>query len=87
MPCTCCRNGITVNRWPHGYAPEFNSLFDPPLPPALRPEVIGRARFGRISIANADSGAAAYTDAAIDQAYRAVHELLSAEVPAAAAAL
>jgi spermidine dehydrogenase len=76
---------ITVNRWPHGYAPEFNSLFDPPVPPAQRPEVIGRARFGRISIANADSGAAAYTDAAIDQAHRAVHELLSAEVPTATA--
>ena len=24
---------ITINRWPHGYAPEFNSLFDAPLPP------------------------------------------------------
>ena len=33
--------------------------------------MIGRARFGRIAIANSDSGAAAYTDSAIDQAYRA----------------
>jgi spermidine dehydrogenase len=68
---------ITVNRWPHGYAPEFNSLFDPHLPPAQRPEVIGRARFGRIAIANSDSAAAAYTDAAIEQAHRAVSELLA----------
>jgi spermidine dehydrogenase len=68
---------ITVNRWPHGYAPEFNSLFDPHLPPAQRPEVIGRARFGRVAIANSDSAAAAYTDAAIEQAHRAVGELLS----------
>jgi spermidine dehydrogenase len=68
---------IAVNRWPHGYAPEFNSLFDPRLPPSQRPEVLGRARFGRIAIANADSAAAAYTDAAIEQAHRAVAELLS----------
>jgi spermidine dehydrogenase len=69
---------ITVNRWPHGYAPEYNSLFDPHVPEAQRPHVIGRARFGRIAIANADAGAAAYTDAAIDQAQRAVNELLRA---------
>jgi spermidine dehydrogenase len=68
---------ITVNRWPHGYAPEFNSLFDPHLPPSQRPEVLGRARFGRIAIANSDSAAAAYTDAAIEQAHRAVAELLA----------
>ena len=67
---------ITVNRWPHGYAPEYNSLFDPPLPLSQQPHVIGRARFGRIAIANSDSAAAAYTDAAIDQAHRAVEELL-----------
>jgi len=67
---------ITVNRWPHGYAPEYNSLFDPVVPEAQRPHVIGRARYGRITIANSDSGAAAYTDSAIDQASRAVGELL-----------
>jgi spermidine dehydrogenase len=66
---------ITVNRWPHGYAPEYNSLYDPDLPEAQRPHVIARARFGRITIANSDSGAAAYTDCAIDQAQRAVAEL------------
>ena len=66
---------ITVNRWPHGYAYEYNPLFDPDWPPGQEPHVIGRARFGRITIANSDAGAAAYTDSAIDQAYRAVAEL------------
>jgi spermidine dehydrogenase len=69
---------ITVNRWPHGYAYEYNQLFDPEWPQGEQPHVIGRARFGRIAIANSDSGAAAYTDSAIDQAYRAVQELIQA---------
>ena len=67
---------ITVNRWPHGYGYEYNPLFDPDWPEDQRPNVIGRKRFGRITIANTDSAATAYTDAAIDQAYRAVNELL-----------
>lgn len=67
---------ITVNRWPHGYAPEYNPLFDPDVPPAERANVRGRAPLGRISIANSDSGGGAYTDVAIDQADRAVNELL-----------
>jgi spermidine dehydrogenase len=69
---------ITVNRWPHGYAYEYNPLFDPDWPDGEQPHVIGRARFGRITIANSDSGAAAYTDSAIDQAYRAVQDLFQA---------
>ena len=67
---------ITVNRWPHGYAPEYNPLFDPELPEAEQPHVLGRAPFGRISIANSDAGGAAYTDSAINQGHRAVKELL-----------
>jgi spermidine dehydrogenase len=67
-----------VNRWPHGYAPEYNPLWDPDVPESQRWNVIGRTRFGRITIANSDSGAAAYTDSAIDQASRAVEELLRA---------
>jgi spermidine dehydrogenase len=67
---------ITVNRWPHGYGYEYNPLFDPEWPESERPNVIGRKPFGRIAIANSDSGATAYTDVAIDQAYRAVSELL-----------
>jgi spermidine dehydrogenase len=66
---------ITVNRWPHGYAHEYNGLFDPLLPEAQRPYVIGRQPLGNIAIANADAASAAYTDAAIDQAYRAVRDL------------
>jgi spermidine dehydrogenase len=67
---------ITVNRWPHGYSAEFNPLFKPVLPLEQQAHVIARARFGRIAIANSDAGAAAYTDSAIDQAHRAVTELL-----------
>ena len=69
---------ITVNRWPHGYAPEYNPLFEPELPEEQQPNVVGRARCGRIAIANSDAGRAAYTDVAIDQAHRAVAELLQA---------
>lgn len=36
---------------------------------------MGRKPFGRITIANSDAGANAYTDEAINQAYRAVQEL------------
>jgi spermidine dehydrogenase len=67
--------GITVNRWPHGYAYEYNFLFDPEWPAGESPCEIGRKRFGRIAIANSDAGAAAYTDGAMDQAWRAVEEL------------
>ncbi|HUA14356.1 MAG TPA: NAD(P)-binding protein [Verrucomicrobiae bacterium] len=70
--------GITVNRWAHGYAYEFDSLSDPDLPRDQRPCVIGRKPFGRISIANSDAAGSAYTNAAIDQAYRAVHEQIKA---------
>ena len=70
---------ITVNRWPHGYAYEFNPLFDDfTLPPDKWANVVGRKPFGRIFIANSDSGARAYTDSAIDQARRAVDEILAA---------
>jgi spermidine dehydrogenase len=67
---------ITVNRWPHGYGYEYNPLFDPDWPEDQRPNVVGRKQFGRITIANTDSAATAYTDTAIDQAYRAISELL-----------
>jgi spermidine dehydrogenase len=69
--------GITVNRWAHGYAYGRNSLFDPDWPEDEKPWVVGRKPFGRIAIANSDAGASAYTDVAIDQAYRAVGELLN----------
>jgi len=66
---------ITTNRWGHGYAYEYDSYSDRDLPHGPRPNVLGRAPFGRITIANSDSAARAYTDAAIDEAHRAVGEL------------
>ena len=68
--------GITVNRWAHGYAFTPNPLFDPQWKEEEKPWVVGRRPFGRIAIANSDAGASAYTDVAIDQAWRAVGELL-----------
>jgi spermidine dehydrogenase len=70
---------ITVNRWPLGYAYTYDTLDDPDLPPEQRPHVIGRKRFGRVAIANADAGAGAFTNQAIDEANRAVSELLIAQ--------
>jgi spermidine dehydrogenase len=66
---------ITVNRWPYGYAYTYDTLNDPEVPPEERPHVIGRKRFGLVSIANSDAGAAAFTNQAIDEANRAVEEL------------
>lgn len=67
---------ITVNRWPHGYAYEYNSLWDKFwIDGGEIPCEVARKPFGRITIANADAGAYAYTDSAIDQAWRAVQEL------------
>ncbi len=67
---------ITVNRWPHGYAYQYNSLWDSFwLDGGLQPCVAARKPFGRVAIANADADAYAYTDCAIDQAWRAVNEL------------
>jgi spermidine dehydrogenase len=67
---------ITVNRWPHGYAYEYNSLFDTFwLEGGETPCEVARKPMGRIAIANSDAGAYAYTDEAINQAYRAVGEI------------
>jgi spermidine dehydrogenase len=68
--------GITVNRWAHGYAYTPNSLFDPDWKEEEKPWVMGRQPFGKIAIANSDAGASAYSDVAIDQAWRAVSEIL-----------
>jgi len=67
--------GITVNRWAHGYAFTPNPLFDPNWKEEEKPWVIGRRPIGHIAIANSDAGASAYTDVAIDQAWRAVGDL------------
>ncbi len=73
--------GITVNRWPHGYSYTPDTLSDPDLPEAERPHVIGRQPFGRVTIANSDAGAAAFTNTAIDEAHRAVSELARTREP------
>jgi spermidine dehydrogenase len=75
---------ITVNRWPHGYAYEYNSLWDKFwLEGGETPCEVARRPLGRIAVANADAAAYAYTDAAIDQAYRAVQELTATKARAA----
>jgi spermidine dehydrogenase len=69
---------ITVNRWSHGYAYEYLDLHDPDWAEGQAPHELARAQFGRISIANSDSEAYAYVQAAIDAAARAVGEQLAA---------
>ncbi len=70
--------GITVNRWPHGYAYQYNSLEDDFwFKGGEQPCAVARRQHGRIAIANADAAAYSYTDAAIDHAHRAVQELLA----------
>ena len=69
---------ITVNRWPHGYAYEYNDYSDSAeFGPDNGPHIAGRAQLGRISIANSDSNAFAYVDGAIDAADRAINEQLA----------
>lgn len=70
---------ITVNRWSHGYAYQYNSLFDSFwLNGEQTPCERARKPYGLISIANSDAGAYAYMDGAINQGYRAVSEILAA---------
>ncbi len=70
---------LTVNRWPHGYAYTYNTLFDPPewalTATDERPCVKARQPFFRITIANSDAAASPHTDAALREAARAVREL------------
>ncbi len=66
---------ITVNRWSHGYAYTPSSLFDgddfePIIESARKPA-------GHIAIANSDAQWNAYAHAAIDEADRAVREVLA----------
>jgi spermidine dehydrogenase len=69
---------ITVNRYPHGYAYEYNDFADPrDWGPEKGPHIAGRARICRISIANADASAYAYINGSFDAAIRAVEEQMS----------
>lgn len=67
---------ITCNRWSHGYALEYMRPWDQFWPDGPLPIETARQPWGRIAIANSDSGAYAYVHSAIDQAARAVHDLL-----------
>ncbi len=69
---------ITINRWSHGYSYEYMSPWDAYWPEGRLPIATARKGWGRIAIANSDSGAYAYAHSAIDQAARAVRELLGA---------
>ena len=74
---------ITVNRWAHGYAYEYMRPWDRYWPKGPLPCERARRGWGRVAIANADAGAYAYAHSAIDQATRAVQELLpKAQLPA-----
>jgi len=72
---------ITVNRWPHGYAYTYNSLFDPMewvfTNSEQRPNVIARQPYGLIAVANSDAGASPHTDTALAEAHRAVGDVLN----------
>jgi spermidine dehydrogenase len=72
--------GITISRWGHGYAMGQNLLFDPDWTEDEYPWVVGRKRFGRITIANSDAEGVCLTQAAFDQAHRAVDELMKRQV-------
>ncbi|MGA0609010.1 NAD(P)-binding protein [Caldimonas sp. KR1-144] len=76
---------ITINRWAHGYAYEYMRPWDRYWPRGALPALTARRGWGRVAIANSDAGAFAYAHGAIDQAVRAVGELLpQARLPRAA---
>ena len=73
---------ITVNRWPHGYAVGYDADADEMnywsegWTDARKVWLTGRQQFGRIAFANSDADANAMTEAAIEQGYRAIQEVL-----------
>lgn len=75
---------ITINRWSHGYSYEYMRPWDAYWPDGRLPIVTARRGWGRIAIANSDSGAYAYAHSAVDQATRAVRELLGSPAGAPA---
>jgi spermidine dehydrogenase len=77
--------GITVNRWPHGYAfsvdaesgdvawwPEYWQH-------ERHPWVEARQSIGNIAIAGTDASSNAMTESAIEEAHRAVQSLVTAD--------
>ena len=70
--------GITVNRWPHGYAYEYVEIGTPPdWGKHKGPHIEGSAQIGRIPIANSDATGYAYVNGAVDAADRAASEQLA----------
>ncbi|ODU80929.1 MULTISPECIES: NAD(P)/FAD-dependent oxidoreductase [unclassified Novosphingobium] len=68
--------GITVNRWGHGYSYWYSPLFDDFLKTgAPPPHLLARKPFGAITIANTDSAGNDTTELAISMAARAIGEL------------
>ena len=74
--------GITVNRWPHGYALGYDMASEQmhwfrtaEWSDEQKHWLTGRRRHGRIAFANTDAGAQAMTESAIEEAYRATREL------------
>jgi len=67
---------ITVNRWPHGYSYVANTLYDADDydDTVLK---VARQHSGQVAIANTDAGGDAWVHFAIDQAERAVRELMA----------
>ncbi len=75
--------GITVNRWSHGYAYSVDAESgDVAWSPKKswqherRPWVDARQSIGNIVIAGTDAASNAMTESAIEEAHRAVHELM-----------
>jgi len=75
--------GITVNRWPHGYAYSIDAESgDVAWSPerwhhSSRPWVDARQRVGNIAFAGTDAASNAMTESAIEEAHRAVHSLVT----------
>ena len=67
--------GITVNRWPHGYAYAVNPLADDEEAFDAKQEA-AKAPFGRIAFGSSDTAWDAYAHAAIAEASRAVGDVL-----------
>ncbi len=67
--------GVIVNRWGHGYSYSGDPLLDGSPEPALYE--VARVRVGNVTIANSDAAWTPYAHAAMDEAHRAVDELLA----------
>ncbi len=78
--------GITVNRWPHGYAYSVDAesgdvaWWPERWRHERRPWVDARQRVGNIAFAGIDAASNAMTESAIEEAHRSVHDLMAEDV-------